>query len=714
MRKDLYLQGYTQNREQSWLRFDDRVLNEARDKSVPLLERLKFVSIYTSNLNEFFMVRVGSLYDVKRIHFGDVDNKSGLTAKGQLDMIYRESQKSFAKRDEVYRDLRRKLRKEGISDLSMDQCSKSEQKFLRKYFKRKVAPYLNAQIVDTHHPFPNLQSGVTQIGALLKDRGHGVFAFVAVPAALPAIVMLPGKKVRFVHLEDIVQANIDSLYGDADIIESLKLKITRNAEVNPDDDAFDDIVDYRKKMMKVLSQRRRSAVVRLECSAKPSLHFKRYLFEHLNIDEQKLFVSDTPMDLRYGFSLGSLLPPETAAKFSYVPYTPKLSVQFNYRQRLFNQIQKHDVLLSYPYESMDPFLLLVREAANDPAVLSIKITIYRLAKKAKLVDYLCQAAENGKEVVALIELKARFDEQNNIDYSERLEDSGCKVLYGFEDYKVHSKICLITRSGSRGLQYVAQIATGNFNENTAKQYTDLSYLTSNPGIVRDSVAFFRNMMIGRLDGSYHSLLVAPVSLKSTLIRLIERETAKKEKGRILAKVNAITDEDLIEKLSEASRAGVKITLIVRGICCLLPGIPGHTDSITIRSIVGRYLEHSRIYVFGEGKSERMYISSADFMTRNTEHRVEIAAPVADADIRQRIRFYLDFCLKDNVKARQLDSTGRWHHIKDDQPPFDCQQELMDTTAGSKQSLPTGVRVKAPVSVFETRFHRNAKRKKTGQ
>ncbi|MBQ9327390.1 MAG: polyphosphate kinase 1 [Solobacterium sp.] len=706
MIKNLYKQGYTQNRELSWLRFDERCLNEARDSGVPLLERLKFVSIFSSNLDEFFGVRVGSITDMKHYKPDSIDNKSGLTPEGQLKKIYQAANKLCDRREDVFRDLKRALRKEGIYDLSLEECTKEERAWLKKFFRTAVAPTLGAQIVDSRHPLPALQSGVIYAAGLMKYNGSDAFALVPVPSSLHKIVRLPGTKdvVRYVHMEDIILDNMESVFKGTPVHDKLKFMMIRNADVSVDDDSFEDTDDYRDRMMEMLKKRKRMSPVRVEVSKGIGEGIRRYLAKYIKAEERMVYISSMPLDRSYMFQIKDLLSPETVARLSYVPYTPKLSPSFEYGENLFAQIQKKDVLLSYPYESMDPFLLLVKEAAADPNVISIRITIYRLARKARLVDYLCLAAENGKEVDVLIELKARFDEQNNIDYSEKLMDAGCTVMYGFEDYKVHSKLCLISRMNDRQLSHVALISTGNFNENTARQYTDFAYLTARPGIVKDAVAFFQNMMVGKLDGSYRYLLVSPVSMKQTLLQLMDREIAKKEKGSITCKLNSITDEELIYKLHQASDAGVQIRLIVRGICCVLPEVKGKTDNLHVRSIVGRYLEHSRIYQFGSGRDEKLYISSADFMTRNTERRVEVAVPIQDREIKTKIHNYLDLCFADNTKARIMDSEGKYHHLHKDEPDFSSQDALMERTVGSNEALPQGtIRPAHKGIIFDTKF-----------
>ena len=722
MIRNLYKEGYTQNREISWLRFDERCLSEAKDESVPILERMKFISIFSSNLNEFFSVRVGSITDAKRLKKGLVDNKSGMTPEEQLKKIYAAANRLCQRREEIFRDLKKALKREKIHDLSLDECTKDERAWIRKFFRTAVAPTLGAQIVDSRHPLPMLQTETIYAAGLIRYNNADAFAIVAVPDNLHRIVRLPGEKdeVRYVHMEDIVLDNMDSIFKGMPVKEKLKFMVIRNADVDVDDDQFSDTYDYRDRMVEMLKKRKRKDLVRVELSRKLSPAMTKYLSKYIKAEDRMVYVSQMPLDRKYMFQIADLLPDELAKRMSYEPYTPKLSAAFNYDENLFDQVQKKDVLLSYPYESMDPFLLLVKEAAADPDVISIKITIYRLARKARLVDYLCLAAENGKEVDVLIELKARFDEQNNIDYSEKLMDAGCTVMYGFEDYKVHSKICLISRMRNRELSHVALIATGNFNENTARQYTGLAYLTARPGIVRDTVSFFQNMMVGKLDGAYRYLLVSPVSLKQTVIELIERETDKREMGRITCKLNSITDEEVIEKLQEASAAGVRINLIIRGITCILPGVSGKTENIHIRSIVGRYLEHSRIYLFGSGQDEKLYISSADFMTRNTERRVEVACPISDPAIRETLRSYLDLCLADNVKARRMDKHGKYHHIHDDMEPLSCQDEMMKETKGSEQILPQGtIRPAHRGIIFDTKFkadpsaQKPKKKKKSG-
>lgn len=682
---------FTQNRELSWLAFNDRVLSEATDETVPLLERLKFVSIFTSNLDEFFMIRVGSLFDLMNVDADSRDKRSGWTPEEQLDAIYAAVRPLYQKREKICAVLERQLRSHGVSRLSYSELENSEQKYCNQYFKTSVAPILSPQIVDAHHPFPHLRNKVMHVGAWVKYKARDMFAVIPVPDALPPVLFLPGSEVRYIHMEELILAFVEELFSGYVVREKVTFCVTRNADINPGDEAYDlDFDDFRKKMKKALKQRMRLAPVRLELSNQIGDSFKEYLKQRLPVTERQIFVTSAPMKLGYVFSLAGRLPDVKQKALTYPPFTPCIPGSIRTGESIIRQVMRKDRLLSYPFESMAPFLSLIREAAEDPDVISIKITIYRLASKAKLVDYLCQAAEHGKDVTVLIELRARFDEQNNIDWSERLEEAGCTVLYGFEEYKVHSKICLITRREHGEVRYITQVGTGNYNEKTAEQYTDVALLTAAPEIGEDAAEFFKNMSIGNLDGEYKHLLVAPVSLKSTLMQLIDNEIAKRDQGRIVIKINSITDIDLIEKLKQASCAGVKIDMIVRGICCILPGVPGKTENIRIVSIVGRYLEHSRIYCFGTGAAERMYISSADFMTRNTQRRVEVACPIFDRDVRAKLHRILDACLSDNIKARVLQNDGSYCHCTQEGSPVDSQQLMMDQAIEQKMEVPEPV------------------------
>ena len=677
MTQKIWEQGYTQNRELSWLQFNARVLAEAEDENVPLLERFKFLAIFTSNLDEFFMIRVGSLRDMAAVDKEHTDSKSGLTAKEQLHLIYKAVEPLYARRDAAFSDVDSKLSAIGLRRLTMDSLAPDEQKYIKRYFKDIIAPVLSPQIVDSHHPFPHLEGKVLHIAALLSHKKTERLGLLPVPASLPPVVFLPETPSRYILTEDILLAYADHVFEMYDVLEKTVLCVTRNADIQVDDETFGvEDGDFRKKMEKLLRQRRRMAVVRVEINRPISDHFKEHFRSRFEVSDAQIFLSRTaPLKLGYAFSLGEHLPEKKRAFLSDAPFTPQQPAMLSAGQSLLKAALQRDILLSYPYESMEPFLQMIREAANDPAVLAIRITIYRLASKAKLVEYLCAAAENGKDVTALIELRARFDEQNNIDWSERMEEAGCKIIYGFEDYKVHSKICLITRRERGAVRHITQVGTGNYNEKTAKQYTDVSLITADERIGQDAGAFFNNMALGNLSGRYSRLFVAPTSLKNNILALMDEQIAKGKDGYILLKFNSLTDIDVIAKLREASCTGVTVEMIVRGICCLLPGVPGHTENITVTSIVGRFLEHSRIYVFGRGDEEKMYISSADLMTRNTERRVEIACPIDDPAVRTRLHDILYAMQHDTVKARVLQPDGTYCKKPVVQDPI-CAQDLL--------------------------------------
>lgn len=684
MTQKIWEQGYTQNRELSWLQFNARVLAEAEDENVPLLERFKFLAIFTSNLDEFFMIRVGSLCDMAAVDKGHTDSKSGLTAKEQLHLIYKAVEPLYARRDAAFSDVDSKLSAIGLRRLTMDSLAPDEQKYIKRYFKDIIAPVLSPQIVDSHHPFPHLEGKVLHIAALLSHKKTERLGLLPVPASLPPVVFLPETPSRYILTEDILLAYADHVFEMYDVLEKTVLCVTRNADIQVDDETFGvEGGDFRKKMEKLLRQRRRMAVVRVEINCPISNHFKEHFRSRFEVSDAQIFLSRTaPLKLGYAFSLGEHLPEKKRAFLSDAPFTPQQPAMLPAGQSLLKAALQRDILLSYPYESMEPFLQMIREAASDPDVLTIKITIYRLAKKARLVEYLCAAAENGKEVTVLIELRARFDEQNNIEWSERLEEAGCRVLYGFEGYKVHSKICLITyRSKSEPnnkneIRYITQIGTGNYNEKTAKMYTDYSLMTANQEIGTDAAEFFKNMSIGNLHGAYRHLIVSPVSLKARVLATMDEEIEKGSAGRIIMKMNSVTDVDFIRKVEEASCAGVKVDLIVRGICCILPQVPGHTENVRVTSIVGRYLEHPRVFVFGKGEKTKIYIGSADMMTRNTEKRVEVACPVYDEAVKKRLLHQLKVMLADNVKAREMAEDGTYHKKAESGRKINAQETFM--------------------------------------
>ncbi|MDD6502176.1 MAG: polyphosphate kinase 1 [Oscillospiraceae bacterium] len=666
------IRNYTQNRELSWLAFNARVLDEATDPMVPLLERLKFVAIFTSNLDEFFMIRVGSLYDIAALGNTARDSRTGMTAAEQLERIYAAMGPLYARRDRVYRALQQELCTWGICSVSPYELTPREKKYLKNYFREQVLPLLSPQIVDPSHPFPHLGNKELYIIANLTRKKETMMGIVPVPSMLPEVVYLPGEDLRFISMENLLLTFLDLVFDQYQVSDKNCICVTRNADISPDDELFDVEEDFRCHMKKLLHKRRRMAVVRVETAYPMEKHLEAVITRQCSVEKSQIFQTAAPMKMGYVYALLTKVPPAMGQALLYPPFTPQDTLPAG-QGSMLKLVRKRDVLLSFPYESMDPFLRMLREAASDPDVVSIRITIYRLARNARLVEYLCAAAENGKEVTVLIELRARFDEQNNIDWSERLEAAGCRILYGFETYKVHSKVCLITMRGKHGAQYITQIGTGNYNEKTAALYTDLSLITADPGIGADAARFFKNMAIGNLNGSYDHLLVSPVSFRQTLLELIAGETAKGEAGHIVIKCNSVTDCDLIRSLSRASRAGVRVELIVRGICCILPGVPGYTEHITVTSLVGRYLEHARIYAFGDGAERKLFIGSADMMTRNTERRVEVVTPVYDPALKQEIGQYLDIQLRDTVKARELLSDGTYRK-KDPAGETLCAQE----------------------------------------
>ncbi len=673
--------SYTQERELSWLRFNERVMEEARDESVPLFERLKFAAIFTSNLDEFFMIRVGSIYDMTLVKQTHIDSKSGLTPEQQLAAIFQAVGPLYKQRDKLLQQLETRLRACNICSLTLPELDVKERKQCERYFRDYVLPILSPQVVDPLHPFPHLPSKSLNIAVELKRGGQSCFGLVPIPKSLPPYLRLSERGLRYVLTEHLVLSYVEKLFDQYQVVSRAVISVTRNADISPEDEDYDVNDDYRQHMRKVLKKRARLAPVRMEIQGEASEALVSSLCQRLELSREQVFRSKSPLALGYVYALEGQLPEESRAALCYPPFQPCFPAGLNRGEKILPQVLRRDVLLFYPFHSMDPFLKLVKEAANDPNVLSIKITIYRLASKAKLIEYLAAAAENGKDVTVLMELRARFDEQNNIQWAERLEEAGCTLLYGFEGVKVHSKICLITRKERGHIQQITQVGTGNYNEKTAKLYTDLSLMTANPAIGADAAAFFQNMSTANLDGDYRHLLVAPHSLKPRLMALIDGEIAKARAGQrayIFLKCNSVTDRDLIDKLSQASQAGVDIVMNVRGICCLRPGVPGKTDRIQVFSIVGRFLEHPRIFVFGAGPDAKIYIGSADLMTRNTQRRVEIACPVLDEAVRRQVLHYVGVLCSDTVKARRMTTDGRYVPISDpDGSQVDAQAAFLE-------------------------------------
>ena len=620
---------------------------------------MKFVSIFTSNLDEFFMIRVGSLYDMSLTDNSTIDSRSGMNPKEQLDAIFAAVAPLYKERDKTYSEIKKLLNPYGVCGLSIKELEQQEKKYVKKYFKDQILPILSPQIVDANHPFPHLLNKELYVIASLKQNGTSMIGIVPVPQFVSDILYLPGHDIRYIRMEKVIMEYLDVVFDKYEVSNKNYICVTRNADVSPDDEALEINDDFRLLMQETLHKRRRMAVVRMETAEPLDKELEKYFCDKFKITPAQIYRTKMPMKLDYIFSIMDKVPASLKRSLIDEPFTPQLS-RYLTDGKVIPQVKKKDILLSYPYESMDPFLRMIKEAAYDPTVLTIRITIYRLAKKARLVEYLCAAAENGKEVTVLIELRARFDEQNNIDWSERLEEAGCRVIYGFEGYKVHSKICLITYRNRNNIEYITQVGTGNYNEKTATMYTDVSLITADKGIGEDAAVFFKNMSIGNLNGSYQHIIVSPTSLKPKVLSLMDEEIKKGTNGRIIMKMNSVTDVDFIQKVSEASNAGVKVDLIVRGICCILPGVKGYTENLRVTSIVGRYLEHPRIFLFGTGADQKIYIGSADMMTRNTEKRVEVACPVYDETIRKQLTHMLKIMLADNVKARELKSDGNYY------------------------------------------------------
>ena len=679
---------YTQDRELSWLKFNERVLDEARDESVPLMERLKFAAIFTSNLDEFFMIRVGSITDMALVKETHIDNKSGRTPEEQLQAIFKAVVPLYKQRDKVFDQLDLRLRSCNICRMSMAQLDGKAKKQVERWFQDVVRPVLSPLVIDTHHPFPHLPNKRLVIALSLQVDGRETFGLLPIPSSIPRYLRLEERGLHYVLLEDVLMEYAKDIFDQFTVTEKAVVAVTRNADISPEDEAYDVEEDFRQHMRKIVKKRARLAPVRLEIQGDRSEKGDKgekgdklvsFLCGKLGLSREQVFKTRAPISLEYVYSLTSLLPPESVTALCDPPYSPRFPACLDPQRPILPQILQRDALVFYPFEQMDPFLRLIREASSDPEVVSIKITIYRLASRAKLAEYLAAAAENGKDVTVLMELRARFDEQNNIQWAERMEDAGCNILYGAEYLKVHSKICLITRQSKGGVQYITQVGTGNYNEKTAKLYTDLCLMTADPSIGADAALFFQNMAVSNFKGDYQRLLASPFGLRARVMELMNREIAKGKDGYIFLKLNSITDRMLIDKLAQASQAGVQVVMNVRGICCIVPGVPDLTDNITVFSIVGRYLEHSRIYQFGRGQDADLYISSADFMTRNTERRVEIACPVLDPWCRKRLFHIIEVLQKDNVKARDLRPGGSYHRREMTAPPCCCQEVFMTET-----------------------------------
>ena len=652
---------YRMNRELSWLKFNERVLNEAGNPKVPLAERLTFVSIYQSNLDEFYRVRVGTLMDQMDVSEVVRENKTNMTSEEQVKAIIRATRELEEKKTVIYEQLMGELEPKGIRLINFNKLSAEEGKILEEYFDREIAPYLSANIVSKQQPFPFLKNKDIYAVALLESKG-GKTRTAIIPCSnnvFRRLIDIPTRKGTFLLSEELILQFLPKFFKNYSVKEKSLIRVTRNADIDTEM-IYDEDLDYRDAMENLIKERKRMNPVRMEFTGTLNKKMMHALCKTIHVEKEHVFRSDVPLDLSFVFAIQSYLKNTNAGELFYPRRTPRPTPQLNDKESLIPQILEKDVLLSYPFESMKSFINLLYEAAEDESVVSIKMTLYRLANKSQIVDALVEAAENGKEVVVLVELRARFDEENNIEYSRKLEEAGCRVIYGLNGYKVHSKLCLISRKTEQGVSYVTQIGTGNYNEKTSALYTDLSLITGNQEIGKEAAEVFAALLRGETVEETHLLLVAPKCLQNKVLDMIEEEiqhVKNGEEGYIGIKINSLTDKVIISKLVEASQAGVKIEMIVRGICCLIPGVKGYTENITVISIVGRFLEHSRIYRFGTKERENVYIASADFMTRNTLRRVEVAAPVLDERLKNQLDWMFETMMKDDEKGKCLTEKG---------------------------------------------------------
>lgn len=663
------------NRELSWLKFNERVLEEAENPEVPLCERLTFASIYQSNLDEFFMVRVGSLYDQTLLHKKIRENKTGMTSQEQIDAILKRTKQINKRKEAVYEELMERVAEQGIRILRFNELDAEGAAYLERYFESEIAPLISPTVVGRRQPFPFLRNKEIYAVAVLGSKGKkdrlGIIPCTS--NIFGRLIAVPGMPGTYILAEELILHFAPAVFKGYKIKSKSLLRITRNADIDADA-LYDEDLDYREFMEGLIKQRKKLAPIRLELSRDIDKKGISVLCEYLELDESHVFISSTPLDLSFVFQIQDLLRKNTELYFP--KRTPQRSDQFQDGKSIIEQIREEDKLLSYPYESIRPFLHLLTEAAEDPDVISIKMTLYRVAKQSKVVEALIEAAENGKEVVVLVELRARFDEENNIGWSRLLEDAGCQVIYGLDGYKVHSKLCLITRKNSGQVEYITQIGTGNYNEKTSRLYTDLSLMTANVEIGLEASNVFQALSKGEVVEHSEHLLVAPKCLQNKVLAMLDEEIAHARNGEEAYagfKLNSLTDKKIIDKLIEASEAGVKIDMVVRGICCLIPGVEGKTENIRIISIVGRFLEHSRIYMFGSRERRKYYIASADFMTRNTVRRVEVAAPVYDERLQNKLQDMFDIMLADNQKARYLGADGNYQRVINEKAPLNSQE-----------------------------------------
>lgn len=666
------------NRELSWLKFNERVLEEAENPENPLCERLTFASIYQSNLDEFYMVRVGSLVDQMLLAKDIRENKTNMTPEEQLDAILARTKKLNRKRDVVYEEIMENLEQYGIHMLNFHKIEKEDRNYLERYFEAEVAPVISPSIVGKRQPFPFLRNKeIYAVVVLETKKGKEKLGIIPCSSAgIQRLIPVPGKTGTYMLSEELILHFVSKIFKGYHIKAKSLLRITRNADIDADA-LYDEDLDYREFMVELIKARKKLAPIRLELSREMDGDVVETLCEYLEVDKNYVFRGDIPLDLSFVFQIQDGLRKRT--ELFYEKRIPQKSPLFNSHEPILDQIAKKDRFLSYPYESIKPFLTMLHEAANDEDVVSIKMTLYRVAKQSKVVEALIEAAENGKEVFVLVELKARFDEENNIGWSRLLEDAGCHVIYGLDGYKVHSKLCQIMKKKDGNVEYYTQIGTGNYNEKTARLYTDLSLMTADPKIGMEAARVFQALAMGETVEDMEYLLVAPRCLQNKVLAMIDEEIEHAKAGEpayIGLKMNSLTDKRIMSKLVEASCAGVHIDMVIRGICCLIPGVKGQTENIHIISIVGRFLEHSRIYIFGTQERARIYISSADFMTRNTLRRVEVAAPIEDPDIRMQIQEMFVTMLSDNRKARIMNNKGNYKIEPSDNAPLNSQEVFL--------------------------------------
>ena len=667
------------NRELSWLKFNERVLEEAADETIPLCERLSFLSIFQSNLDEFFMVRVGSIHDMQLLSKPVRENKTNMTAGEQIDAILAAARELTAKKDWIYEQVMSQVAEQGIQIVDFHSISDVESGHMKRYFEQEIQPLLSTIVVGKKQPFPFLQNKEIYAAAVLETKNEKAKIGI-IPCGsrvFERLIPVPTRPGSYMLAEELILHYLPSVFSKYKVTEKSIIRVTRNADIDADR-MYDEDSNYREYMEELIKQRRRLCPIRLEMTRSLDTTITDRLCQILELEPDQVFLSRSPLDLSFVSGIRDAL--HSRPELFYQKRSPQPPAAVDPKRRMLDQALEHDILLSYPYESMKPFLNMLHEAAVDPKVVSIKMTLYRLAKDSKVVEALVEAAENGKQVDVLVELKARFDEENNIAWSRLLEDAGCHVIYGLDGYKVHSKLCLITRKDENGIEYITQVGTGNYNEKTSRLYTDLSLITRNQEIGLDALEVFKALSMGETVEQTKCLLVAPNCLQSRVLSFIDREIGRAKEGKeayIGIKINSLTDKKIMDKLIEASQAGVKVEMIIRGICCLQPGIEGYTENIHVTSIVGRYLEHSRIYIFGAGEHADLYLSSADFMTRNTERRVEVAIPLYDPAIRTRVQELFGIMASDNVKARELCPDGIYRRVPTGDTPLNAQEALFD-------------------------------------